>query len=343
LTTDVLEVPDELARRHRRRAGLMAAGTALVILFVLGLLLGSRMFSVSTTIQALWADNGDAHTIVTEQRLPRTVLALVVGAALAAAGALMQGQTRNPLADPGLLGVSAGSSFAIVLMAVLLPGSSRLVLLGAAFGGAVVVTVAVYLIGTAGGRGSSPLTLVLAGVALGALLSGITATLEILRAGALQAARGWAAGDVADRGWTTVWITLACTVVGLALAAAASRGLNAESLGADLATSLGSNRATTRRLVVIAVTLLCGAATAAVGVVWFVGLMVPHVARWITGADQRWILAYSCLLGAALMLSADVLGRIVLMPSEIPAGLVTAFIGGPVLIHLVRRRTASGL
>ena len=333
----------QLTDRRRRVLGLLAALAVLLLGCTLSLVLGSQMLPLDETLTALVRDNGMAHTIVVEQRIPRTVLAVLVGIALAVAGALMQGLTRNPLADPGLLGVSAGASFAMLVAVMLDPGAGRLTLVGASFVGAVVTTVVVYMIGAAGRRGSSPVTLVLAGVAIGAVLSGITATLELLSARLLLSGRTFAAGSLENRGWETVLMVAPCLVVGLLLAALAARGLNAFALGEDLAAALGANQWVTRTAVVVAVTVLCGSATAAIGLVWFVGLMVPHVARWLTGPDQRWVLAYSCVLGPALMVAADVVGRVVVIPDEIPAGLVTAFVGAPVLVWMVRRHGASAL
>lgn len=330
-----------MTRSRRRRTGLVVAAAALVVLVLLSLAFGSKPLPLGEVVTALTRDNGLAHTIVVDQRVPRTVLAILVGAALAVSGALMQGLTRNPLADPGLLGVSAGAGFAIVVTVMLLPGANRLVLLLASFAGAVGATAAVYLIGAAGGRGSSPVTLVLAGVAVAAVLSGITSTLELVSARLLVAGRSFAAGSLVNRGWETVAVVAPCLLAGLLLAAAAARGLNAIALGDDLSAALGAGRLLTQTLVVVAVTILCGAATAAIGTIWFLGLMVPHVTRWIVGPDQRWILAYSCLLGPVLMVSADVVGRVVLIPDEVPAGLISAFLGAPVLIWMVRRRRAA--
>lgn len=330
-------------RRRRRLLGLVAAAAALVVLVLLSLALGSKPLPLGEVVTALVRDNGEPHTIVVDQRIPRTVLAVVVGIALAVAGALMQGLTRNPLADPGLLGVSAGAALGMVTVVRFAPAASDLAQVWAAFGGAVLTACAVFLIGSMGGRGRSPVTLVLAGVALGAVLQGIASTVVILNAGVFLTMRSWQAGSVEGLGWSTVATIAPFVGAGLLLAAYAARGLNAVALGEDLATALGGSRALTRVAVIGAVTLLCGSATAAIGVVWFLGMMVPHAARWITGPDQRWILAYSCLLGPSLLVAADVVGRVVVIPDEIPAGVVTAVIGAPVLIAMVRRRKASGL
>lgn len=340
------ELEDEWQPRtssgRRRLVGLLACLTALLVAVALSLMLGSNPIPLHDALVALWRNDGDAHTIVVGQRIPRTVLALLVGLALAVAGALMQGLTRNPLADPGLLGVSAGANFAIVLAVTLVAGASDLALVLAALVGAVVATLVVYGIG-ATGRGGSPVTLVLAGVAVGAVLAGVTTTLVLFDTAAFVVDRSWAAGSVAGRGWDTIGVVAPFMVAGLVLAATAARGLNAVALGDDLAAALGAHVRLTQVCAVVAVTLLCGSATAAVGAIWFVGLMVPHIARWITGPDQRWILAYCCLMGPLLMVAADVVGRVVVRPDEIPAGVVTAFVGAPVLIWLARRPRASGL
>lgn len=345
MTQEAVEAEPEPPRTRsgrRRTAGLGIGLGLLVVAVTLSLMLGSNPIPLDDAVVALWRDNGEAHTIVVGQRIPRTVLALLVGLALALAGALMQGLTRNPLADPGLLGVSAGANLAIVLAAVLLAGASDLTLVLASFVGAVAATVVVYGIG-ATGRGGSPVTLVLAGVAVGAVLAGLTSAIVLFDVDAFVAERSWSAGSVADPGWDAIRVVAPFLAIGVLLAAAGARGLNAVALGDDLATALGSSVRTTRVCVVVAVTLLCGAATAAVGAIWFVGLMVPHVARWIVGPDQRWIALYCCLLGPLLLVVADVVGRVVVRPGEIPAGVVTAFVGAPVLIWLARRPRASGL
>lgn len=313
----------------------------LALLVVASLLFGSRPLPLSDVVTALFRDNGDAHTIVVEQRVPRTVLGLLVGLALGLAGALMQGMTRNPLADPGLLGVAAGAAFAVVIGTILVPGASNGAMVWFSFAGAGVTTVAVYLIGGLGGRGRSPATLVLTGVAIGSVLAGMTQLLVLFDERAFVAARSFYAGSLQGTDWALIGQVVPFLAAGGLVAAFAARGLNAVALGDDVAAALGVRPWAVRALAVLGVTVLCGAATAAVGAVWFVGLMVPHVARWITGPDQRRILAWSAALGALLMVAADVVGRVVVIPDEIPAGVVTALLGAPVLIALVRRRTAS--
>ncbi len=329
---------------RRRGIGLLVILLTLAVLLLLSLAFGSKALPLGDVIGALThPDGGEATAIVVHQRIPRTVLAILTGAALAVAGALMQGLTRNPLADPGLLGVGAGASFAMAIGVSLFPAMSMLGLVWCAFIGAIATTAVVYMIGTVGRAGTSPLTLTLAGVAIGAVLAGITSTLTILNARTFNAMRFWSAGALDGRGWDMIGTVAPFIGIGLLLAAVAARGLNAVALGDDLATALGNSRTRTRTEVIVAVTLLCGAATAAIGPVWFVGLMLPHVARWLVGPDQRWILAYTALMGPALMLGSDIVGRLVVRPDEIAAGIVTAFLGAPVLIVLARRHKASML
>ncbi|MBU2663651.1 iron chelate uptake ABC transporter family permease subunit [Actinoplanes bogorensis] len=281
--------------------------------------------------------------IIRDLRFPRTVVGLIVGIALGVSGALIQALTRNPLADPGILGVGPGAAFFVALAVGVFGIGSITGYLWFAFAGALVVTVVVYVIGAAGRRTADPVRLVLAGVALGAVLGGITAAMTLLDPVAFDAMRFWSAGTIADRGLAVVWPVLPFLAIGLILAAIAAAPLNAIALGDDAASALGAHVTRTRVVVVAAVTLLAGGATAIAGPIGFVGLMVPHVARWITGPDQRWILAYTTVLAPILLLTADVLGRVVMRPGEIPVGIVTAFVGAPVLIVLIRRTRVSGL
>jgi iron complex transport system permease protein len=287
------------------------------------------------------ADVNEAH-VVRGMRVPRTLAAVLVGAALGVSGALIQALTRNPLADPGILGVNAGAALFVALGVSLLGITSAGGYVWLAFAGALVVTVGVYLIGSAGRGDADPLQLVLAGVALGALLSGIVSALMLLDPWAFDQMRQWNAGSVVGRGGEVLGPVAPFLALGLALAALSAPALNSIALGDDLARSLGTRIVRTRVLVVLAVTLLAGGATAIAGPIGFVGLMIPHVARWIVGPDQRWILALTTLLAPSLVLAADIVGRLV-VAGELPVGIVTAFVGAPVLIALVRRRRVSGL
>ncbi|MGV2984990.1 iron chelate uptake ABC transporter family permease subunit [Microbacterium sp. AGC85] len=328
----------------RRLLGLLVIAILLVTVTMLSLMIGARdvpLRVVWETLIGISADR-DAETVL-GLRIPRTVLGLLVGAGLGVAGALIQAVTRNPLADPGILGVNAGSAFAVAIAVGVFGITSPPAYLWFAFGGALVTTIVVYLIGSAGRASISPARITLAGVAIGAVLAGITSAMVLADPKGFNAMRAWESGAIADRGWEVVAVAAPYLAVGLVLALLLGRSLNAVALGDDLARALGSSVPSTRILAIVAVTLLCGTATAMAGPIVFVGLMIPHLARWIVGPDQRWIIAYSMLLAPILLVAADVLGRILLRPGEIPVGIVTAFLGAPVLILLVRTQRASAL
>ncbi|MFB8227993.1 iron chelate uptake ABC transporter family permease subunit [Cellulosimicrobium sp. NPDC055967] len=337
--------PAGVARTNAGRSlGLLVAVVVLVLAIVLSLVVGSKPVPLGTVWDALTGYDGSGdHVIIRDLRLPRTIVGLLVGAALGVAGGLIQAMTRNPLADPGILGVNAGAAFAVVLAVAFLGFTDIQSFIWFAFAGAVVATVAVYAIGSQGHGGATPVRLTLAGVALGAVLGGISQGITLLDPAAFDRMRFWGAGSLAGRTMEMAGTIAPFVVVGLVIALVVARPLNTIALGDDLASSLGAHVGRTRILVGIAVMLLCGAATAAAGPIAFVGLMVPHVARWTVGPDQRWILPYSAVLAPVLLLVSDVVGRVVVMPGELQVGIVTAFVGAPVLIALVRRSKASGL
>jgi iron complex transport system permease protein len=279
----------------------------------------------------------------TDLRVPRTELGLLVGAALGLAGALMQALTRNPLADPGLLGVNAGAAAAIIVAIAILGLTGITAYVWFAFAGAAVASVVVYAIGTAGRSGATPVRLALAGTAITAALSAFTYAVALSDPEMLRRLDQWNVGSIAGRDADTLWRIAPFLLLGIALTLVLARGLNALALGDDAARSLGANIGRTRIAGAVAVTLLCGAATAAAGPIVFVGLTIPHVARAIVGPDQRWLLPYSALLGPILLLGADVVGRVIMRPGELEVGIVTALIGAPVFIALVRRRRIAQL
>jgi iron complex transport system permease protein len=334
-----------LARTNAVRLGwLLVAVAALLGVLVASIAVGSKDIPVSTVLDALFAyDDSDDHAIIQALRVPRTLMGLAVGAALGMAGALIQALTRNPLADPGILGVNAGAAFFVVLAVGLFGLSSIESYIWFAFLGAIVATVLVYAVGSAGRNGATPVRLTLAGVAIGAVLTGISSGITLLNSNTFDRMRQWGAGSLVAPGYETLWAVLPFIAVGLLIAILVARPLNAVALGDDLAAALGANMGRTRALVVVATTLLAGAATAAAGPIGFVGLMVPHVARWIVGPDQRWIFLFTVVLSPILLLTADIVGRVVMRPGELQVGIVTAFIGAPVLIALARRRRVSGL
>ncbi len=328
------------------RSMMAAIGFLLLIGLGLGsLVLGVRTIDPLTVIEALLAYDPTLrdHLIVWDYRLPRMMLAMLCGSAFGAAGALIQAVTRNPLADPGLLGVNAGAAFFVTLAVGVLGWQSIDAYLWAAFAGAIVVTLLVYAIGAAGREGATPVRLVLSGVALSAVLGGIGSAVILLDPQAFEAMRQWSVGSVSGRDMHVVMTITPFIATGLVVALIVARPLNALALGEELARSLGSDMLKTRILVVISVTLLAGAATAAAGPIGFIGLMVPLAVRWLTGPDQRWIILLTMVFSPALLLAADIVGRLVLPSSEIEAGIVTAFLGAPVLILLARHSKASGL
>ena len=327
-----------------RLLGWLAGVAILALACLLSLAIGAKDIPFGTVWDALWSyNNSNDHIVIRDLRIPRTVLGLIVGMALGICGALIQAMTRNPLADPGILGVNAGAAFAVALAVGVLGFSTIWAYIWFAFAGAIVVSVVVYALGSVGRGGATPIRLTLSGVAVGAMLTGVTSGLILLDPIAFDQMRNWSAGTIAGRGLDVSGAIAPFVIVGLLLAFAIARPLNAVAMGDDLARSLGANVTRTRVIGVVAVTLLCGAATAAAGPIAFVGLMVPHVARWIVGPDQRWIMAYTLVGAPILLLVSDVIGRVVVRPGEMPVGVVTAFVGAPVLIFLVRRSKVSAL
>ncbi|WDM41752.1 iron chelate uptake ABC transporter family permease subunit [Microbacterium luteolum] len=329
--------------RRRRMLGFALAVGALATCILLSFTIGSQQLSIEQIVAALQGADSEAWTIIRDLRGPRTALGILVGAALGIAGALMQAFTRNPLADPGILGVNAGAAFAVAAGAAAFGITTLSGTIWFALLGAVATTFAVWAIGASGRRGVDPLRITLAGVAIGAFLSGITSGITLLLPEVFDRMRGWNAGSIASTPSAQIGWVLPFLLVGFVLAFAVARPLNAVALGDDLAVSLGSRIVRTRVLAIIAATLLCAAATAVAGPIGFVGLMVPHAVRWFTGPDQRWIFAGSLIAAPVLVLASDIVGRVVLRSGELPVGIVTAFVGAPVLIMLVRRRGASAL
>ena len=323
-----------------RLAGVAAVALGVVAaLAVLSVCVGARTVPPAEVLRAFTDYAGtDDHVVVRDVRGPRTLLAVGVGAALAVAGALVQTLTRNPLAEPGVLGVTFGAGFAIVVAQAAWEADSTAAQLVAACLGAGVATVLVYAVG----RGS-PVRLLLAGVALSSVLSGVSLGIRLLRPDAFDSYRFWSVGSLAGREQQPLLLALA--VVGLALLGTAlvSRALAALALGEQVARTLGAHVLRTRVLVVVLTTVLAGAATAVAGPIAFVGLIVPHLARRLARGSVPWLLLLSALLGPSLLLGSDVLGRLLLPTGEVPVAIVTAFLGGPALIWVVRRYGAVAL
>ena len=338
--TPLGDAPAGRGYTHRGR-WLAAAIVLLAVSFVGGLVIGSRDLPLS----ALWAvalGAGDVETtaILFEQRIPRTVIAVMGGAALAVAGVLIQGHTRNPLADPGLLGVTAGSSLCVVVAIAFFGASTPAGYLWFAFAGAAIAAIVVTTVGRlAGGRrDSSPATLVLAGTAVSAILSAVSGVILLLSSSTLDLFRFWTVGSLSGvRDLSVLLPAFACIVVGLVVAIGHSSTLDALSMGDDTARSLGRNLGTSRGVGLTAVTLLVGGAVACCGSLGFVGLIAPHAVRAMVGPGHRWLVPFSAVVGGILVVIADIIGRVVLHPTELPVGVVLAMVGTPFFLFMVVR------
>ncbi|PBI80624.1 ABC transporter permease [Rahnella victoriana] len=309
----------------------------LCLMMALSLVLGEKSLPLSTVISALHGQcTGADCVIVTDARVPRTLAGLLAGMALGLSGALMQILTRNPLADPGILGVNAGAAFAVVIGIAFFGATDVSHYLWFAFAGALLATLLVAMIGALGRGKLDPVRLTLAGVALGAVLEGMSSGISLLNPTVYDQLRFWQAGSLDIRNIAVINTVTPPVIFAVVLSLLMTRALNNLSMGSELATALGTKIATTQLLGLLAITLLCGSATAAVGPIAFVGLMVPHMARWICRADPRWMLPWTLVLTPTLLLAADIAGRF-LVTGELRVSVVVAFIGAPVLIFLVRR------
>ncbi|MFE2467487.1 FecCD family ABC transporter permease [Streptomyces mirabilis] len=329
------------SRQAIRAVGLLASLGLLVLVALASIAIGAKALPLDQVWHGLFHGTGTYSDVVVDDRISRTVLGLLVGAALGLSGAVLQALTRNPLADPGLLGINAGASAAVVTAITYFGVTSLSGYVWFAFFGAAAVGALVWFLG--GSRGATPVRLALAGTAISAALYGYLQAVMIMDDAALGKMRFWTVGSLASATDSTIRQVLPFLVVGTVVALALARPLNAMAMGDDTARALGADLNRTRALSMAAATVLCGAATAACGPIVFVGLMVPHVVRSFTGPDLRWILPYAAVLSPVLLLGADVVGRMVARPAELQVGIVTAVLGGPVFIHLVRRRRTAQL
>jgi iron complex transport system permease protein len=325
--------------RARRAVAIPAAILALGLAVLLSLAVGARPLAPAAVLDALLhGGHGEAAEVVRELRLPRTLTGVLVGAALALAGTVLQGITRNPVADPGILGVSQGASVGVVL-AIAYAGVHTLAgYVWFAFAGAALASVAVYAIASGGRGGATPVKLALGGAAINALLVAVVTAVLTTKAAALDEFRFWQVGSLSGRDAAIVGQIWPFVLVGGVLVVSVARGLDALALGDDVARGLGRRVAAVRIAGGLGATILTGAGVAAAGPIAFVGLAVPHIARAIVGGDHRWVLPLAALLGPVLLLVSDVAGRIVFPPGEVPAGVATALIGVPFLVLLVRRK-----
>lgn len=320
---------------------LVIISTSFVILIALIFLfgtIGSVRLSFSEMIEGLSGENKMASTILYEMRLPRNVLAVLVGASLAIAGLLLQAVMKNPLADPGITGVSSGASVMAIIILLLLPKYVGILPLVAFVGGAIACIV-VYLM--AWKNGLDPIRVVLAGVAVNAILGGVIALLTTLYSDKIQGALLWLNGSLTSKTWDDVKIVAFYSVIGLSLSLLCARGANVLSLGDSSATSLGFNVNKTRVLLSVVAVFLAGTSTAIVGIISFVGLIVPHISRMIIGSDHKYSIPFSMILGAIVLLVADTLARTILGSLEIPVGVIMSIVGGPFFLYLLRKRGAK--
>ncbi len=332
----------------RRPAGvrllwLSALIVLVLLLMVASIAFGTRPVSWGEIVSALGGSTDGVGEAAVVARWPRTVLALLVGAALALSGMTMQAVTRNPLADPGILGVSGGAALAVVVSIAFFGLSNPYAYLAFATVGAAVAAVFVYTVGSLGRGGATPLKLALAGAATTAAFTSLVSAILLPRVDLLETFRFWQIGGVGGATWDRIAVMIPAFAAGILICVLTARGMNSLALGDDMATGLGEHVARTRLIASVGAVLLCAAATAIAGPIAFVGLVIPHLCRLLVGTDHRWLLPFCALAGAALLLVADIIGRVIARPSEVEVGIITALIGAPVFIAIVRRQKVREL
>ncbi|BCW60603.1 iron chelate uptake ABC transporter family permease subunit [Arthrobacter sp. StoSoilB20] len=328
----------------KRTAWLLVAVVVLAAVCAASLAVGARGLPLNTVWEALTNFNpADGNHAVVIARIPRTILGLLAGAALGLAGAAMQGVARNPLADPGILGLNAGAALAVVVGIYVFGIGSLTGYIWFAFIGAAVAAVVVYAVASLGRDGATPVKLALAGAALSAGLVSLTNVILVSSQDTLDRFRFWQVGSIGGRDWSVLLPALPFLAVGAIIVLGGGRILNSLALGDDIARGLGQNVVLARAITALGIVLLCGSATALAGPIGFVGLVVPHAVRLLTGPDYRWILPFSLVSAPILLITADVIGRVILLPGEVPAGIMTAIVGAPVFVWLIRRGKGAGL
>lgn len=332
-------------RRMLRVVGFVVLCILLFATIIASLSIGARTIAFVSVLEALWAYDGDLveHLVVHDLRLPRTIMGIIVGASLGVAGVLMQAITRNPLADPGLLGVNAGASFAVILAIWLLGITSIAGLVWFSFFGAGFISILVYILGSMGRGAATPVRLALAGAALSALLYALTNSILLTNPRVLDVFRFWNVGSLVGGDYDVVWQLMPFIIIGMISSLIAASSLNAMALGDETAKALGAKLMLTRILTLTGVTLLCGAAVAIAGPVGFIGLVIPHAARFWCGPDQRWLIFYAILLGPIVLIASDIAGRVILPPGEVQVGIMTALVGGPLFVWIVRKMRMAQL
>jgi iron complex transport system permease protein len=320
-------------------AGLVLGLVILLICLIYSVTLGAAEIPLDKILASFVIFDGSyEHLVIQTVRLPRSLIAILVGSALAVSGALMQGLTRNPLADPGILGIQSGAALAVVATIFIFGSSDLSVLTIVAFLGAGTTAILVYFLGSLGRGGATPLNLTVAGAALTALISSLTTAILIVSQRTLEEIRFWLAGSLAGRDFNILLQALPFVIIGLVVAFALGRQITTMSLGEDVAKGLGQKTAGIKIITAISVVLLAGSSVAIAGPIGFIGLVVPHIVRFFIKADYRWILPYSAFLGAILLLVADIAARVLLKPQELPVGVMTALVGAPFFVYLAKSK-----
>jgi iron complex transport system permease protein len=346
LQTTQTPLPDAAPLRRPaavRLTWLLVGIAVLAALCVASIAFGARDVSLDDVLAGLAGRTGDVSQAAVVARLPRTVLALLVGAALAMAGTAMQAVTRNPLADPGILGISGGAALAVVIGIAFFGMSGPYAFIVAAVAGAAVAAIFVYAVGSLGRGGATPLKLALAGAAATAAFMSLVSAILLPRVDIAEMFRFWQIGGVGGATWDRIAVVAPVLAVGAIVCLAWARGMNSLALGDDVAAGLGEHVFRTRLVAFGGAVVLAGAATAIAGPIAFVGLIVPHMCRLLVGTDHRWLLPFSAVAGAALLVAADIVGRVIARPEEIEVGIITALIGAPFFIWIVRRQKVREL
>ncbi|MGO1183139.1 MAG: FecCD family ABC transporter permease [Micrococcaceae bacterium] len=342
-STDTAPATPAARRPRSRLAWLVVLLLVVLALTAASISIGSRQVGFEDLIAGLTGQVENVSQGAIAKRVPRTVLALLAGAALAVSGTVMQGVTRNPLADPGILGVNMGAQLAVVIGMAWFGLFAFASMIWVAIVGAAVTAVFVYAIGSLGRGGSTPLKLALAGAATSAALTSFVTAVVLPRNDIAGSVRSWQIGGVGGATYPALQQVLPVLVIGFLICWFSARSLNSLALGDDLAAGLGERVALARGAASLGAVMLCGAATAICGPIGFVGLVIPHVCRLLIGVDHRWLIPFAAVTGAGLLTAADVLGRIVARPSELDVGIITALVGAPFFIYIVRRQKVREL
>lgn len=318
----------------RRGSAFLIISTLLVIMIVVAISVGSVSMPLDQIIDSIFNGTGGSGGIIRDIRIPRVIMGVLVGANLAVAGVLLQGVMGNPLADPGITGISSGASVVVMLVMLYFPGASASIPFYG-FIGSMLACMVIYLL--AWNNGISAIRIILAGVAVNAILGGVSSMISILNSENLTGVLSWLNGNLGKKSWSEVRMLAIYTVIGLVLTFPLSKSCNLLALGDKNAKSLGYNPNVLRILISVVAVFLAGISTAYVGVIGFIGLVVPHISRMIMGTDHKVLIPFSALLGSTLLLLADTLGRTITAPYEIPVGIVTTIIGGPFFLYLLRK------